>query len=151
MNALLIVLLAAIVWVWIDALRARDAALQACRRLSERLGVQLLDETVALRRLRPARDRDGRVRLRRHFRFEYSESGHERRQGEAVLLGCRVESVRGDWLEGNPDRRAVAPEAARTELAAPAAGQKPELGKIVRLSDFRARRAAMRDDPGKPH
>lgn len=128
MDALLIAVLALAVWAWGDALRAREAALRACRRTTSRLGLQLLDETVALRRLRPARDADGRLRLRRHYGFEYSVRGDERRQGEAVLLGRRVESVRGDWIEG---------EAAAAD-------------NVVQLGEARAR-LAHRNDPRGEH
>ena len=37
--------------------------------------------------LRPARDDDGRLRLRRVYHFEYSDTGDNRRQGHVTLLG----------------------------------------------------------------
>lgn len=146
MNELLIALLAVTVWAWVDALRAREAALRACRRTCERHGLQLLDETVALRRLRLGRSADGRVRLRRHYGFEYSERGDERRQGEAVLLGRRIESVRGDWIEG----QRAEPHPSETvgmrrqphvpaNFASSNDEQMPAADNVVRLSDFRAR------------
>lgn len=151
MNTLLIVLLAGLVWAWIDALRAREAALRACRRLSEHLGLQLLDETVALRQVRLARDLDGHARLRRRYHFEYTENGNERLQGEVVLLGGHVESVRGNWIEGSAAEHTAAPDPAQTELTHMPSAPTTESDKVVRLSELRTRKTAMRDDRERPH
>ncbi|WP_455386214.1 DUF3301 domain-containing protein [Acidihalobacter prosperus] len=158
MNELLLALLAAVVWAWVDALRAREAALRACRRTCERLGLQLLDETVALRHLRLRRDADGRLRLRRHYGFEYSERGSERRQGEAVLLGRRVESVRGDWIEGqvgeaprphgSDAQSSLRHPHAPTDFTAGNDERAPVADNVVQLSDFRARSGSPRDRRG---
>jgi hypothetical protein len=158
MTELLLALLAAMVWAWVDALRAREAALRACRRTCERLGLQLLDETVSLRQLRLRRDADGRVRLRRCYGFEYSERGNERRQGEAVLLGRRVESVRGDWIEGETGetRRTDGTDTQRvplrphvpTDFVPSNDDEAPQTDNVVRLSDFRARAKTSRDQRG---
>ena len=40
-----------------------------------------------------ARDADGRLRLRRTYAFEFSESGDNRRQGAIVMLGGRLEDL----------------------------------------------------------
>lgn len=72
---------------WTDSLRARERALAAGRRACERYGVQLLDETVVFASLRLARDEDGRVRLKRTYSFEFSDTGDNRRHGAIVMLG----------------------------------------------------------------
>jgi len=72
---------------WTDSLRARERALQAGRRACERYGVQLLDETVVFASLRLARDEDGRMRLKRTYSFEFSDTGDNRRRGAIVMLG----------------------------------------------------------------
>jgi hypothetical protein len=72
---------------WIDSLRARERALAAGRSACERYGVQLLDETVQFARLRLARDDEGRIRLKRTYTFEFSETGDNRRHGAIVMLG----------------------------------------------------------------
>jgi len=73
---------------WIDSLRARERAVAAGRAACERYGVQLLDETVAITQLRLARDDDGRLRLRRTYAFEFSDTGNNRRHGAIVMLGA---------------------------------------------------------------
>jgi len=89
-EGLFIVFLLGLVWYWYDSTVAKEAAVAAARRACERHRQQLLDETVALTRLRPRRDRSGRVRLLRHYRFEFSGDGELRRSGEIILLGQRV-------------------------------------------------------------
>jgi Protein of unknown function (DUF3301) len=88
-----IALVAAALWLWTDSLRARESAVAAGREACARYGVQLLDETVSFARLRLARDENGRLRLRRTYVFEFSETGNNRRQGAVVLLGARVEDM----------------------------------------------------------
>lgn len=85
-----IAILAALAWLWFDSIRARDIAVAAARRACAADGVQFLDETVAIASLKPTRDDEGRLVLRRAYAFEYSETGAERRPGSIVLLGQEV-------------------------------------------------------------
>lgn len=73
---------------WVDSLRARERAVAAGRAACTRYGVQLLDDTVAFAQLRLARDDDGRLRLRRTYAFEFSDTGNNRRRGAIVMLGA---------------------------------------------------------------
>ena len=92
-EAAAIVLIAAGGWFWIDSLRARERALAAGRSACARYGVQLLDETVAFAKLRPARDGEGRLRLRRTYTFEFSDTGNNRRHGAIVMLGGELQDL----------------------------------------------------------
>jgi hypothetical protein len=49
---------------------------------------------VAVAKLRLARDEDGRLRLRRIYAFEFTETGDNRRHGAIVMLGARLEDLR---------------------------------------------------------
>lgn len=98
----LLVLLTAAVAFWFDAAGARERARGVCKRACRGLGVQLLDDTVALKRLRPGRNARGRVCLVRDFRFEYSPDGAKRERGLLRLRGRRPELFylqRGDYRE----------------------------------------------------
>jgi hypothetical protein len=86
------VLLAA-VYLWVASLRAREHAVAAGRAACKRYNLQLLDETVAFARLRLARDDAGRLRLRRTYTFEFSDTGDNRRHGAIVMLGARLEDL----------------------------------------------------------
>jgi hypothetical protein len=79
-------------WFWLDSLRAREIALGICRAACERRELQLLDQAVALRRLRPAWGPEG-LRLRRVYRFDFSEEGVGRRTGYLVLRGIGLEEL----------------------------------------------------------
>lgn len=87
-------------WFWVDNLRAREHALHICRRACANIDAQLLDETVALRRLGITRGRRGGTVWRRTYNFEYSLDGVQRLRGSMVLRGCAVEAVAIQSPEG---------------------------------------------------
>jgi hypothetical protein len=80
-------------WFWLHSMRILEIAREAGRQTCNRMNVQFLDDTVAGTRLQLARDKHGRRILRRTYRFEFTETGDSRREGEVVMLGDRVESV----------------------------------------------------------
>lgn len=84
-----LIVAAAIAWLWASELRARETALRICRAACERHGVQFLDDSVALARMRPRRI-EGRVCLLRQYRFYFSAEGSDRRLGELTLCRLRV-------------------------------------------------------------
>jgi len=85
-----ILLLAGIAWLWLDSLKAREAAIRAAREVCAAEGLLLLDDTVAITGLKPARDEDGRLRLQRTYDFEYSDTGNNRLKGSLVMRGRRL-------------------------------------------------------------
>lgn len=93
MSLLFLLVLAALGWFWLNSLRileiARNAGKQACIQAD----VQFLDDTVASIELALARDQSGRRVLRRTYRFEFSETGNSRVDGQVVMLGEKIESV----------------------------------------------------------
>ena len=91
-TAALVVLVASVL-LWLDSLRARERALGAGRDACRRYGLQFLDETVAIARIRLRRDDEGRVRIARTYTFEFTETGNTRRQGAIVMLGQQLSDV----------------------------------------------------------
>ncbi|MDR2838662.1 MAG: DUF3301 domain-containing protein [Azonexus sp.] len=89
----IIVALAALIGFWLDTLKAREAGSRAARQACAEEGLQFLDDSVVGQSLRPARDSNGQLRLRRVYRFEYSDTGDNRRSGSVTLLGSEVEFV----------------------------------------------------------
>ena len=75
------------------SLKAREAANAAMRAACRAQGLLFLDDTVALQSMRPARDGDGRMALRRIYGFEYSDTGDNRRRGSVTLLGPRIVAI----------------------------------------------------------
>ena len=89
-------------WFWMDSLHAREAALDAARRACDAENVQLLDWTVAVRKLRLGRDEEGRVRVRRTYDFEFSDTGNNRIGGSLTLLGRHLLAIHLPLLEPPP-------------------------------------------------
>lgn len=85
-----LVLLALLVWFWLDSARAREIATEICKAGCRQRGLQFLDQTVALRRVTPRWTPTG-VRIRRMFRFDFSEEGVGRRTGHITLIGISLE------------------------------------------------------------
>lgn len=90
MLILFIIIGMAVFWWQQDAFRRRALALakSAC----DRADVQLLDDSVGLRRLRLRRS-NGHFIIERHFGFEFSPSGAARYLGLVVFHGSAVHSV----------------------------------------------------------
>lgn len=88
--ALLIVLLVG--WAWLESARAREMAMGLAQKACEERDVQLLDQAVALRRIGLSWRRQG-LRVRRVYRFEFSEEGIARRTGYLVLVGLALEEL----------------------------------------------------------
>lgn len=88
LSALLIFLAGG--WFWLDSLRARDFALDGARRACEAEGVQLLDWTVTMKRIRLGRDDEGRRGFQRTYEFEFSDTGNNRIGGSITVIGRQL-------------------------------------------------------------
>jgi len=84
------------------SLKAREAANAAMRAACRAEGLLFLDDTVALQSMRPSRDGDGRMALRRIYGFEYSDTGENRRRGSVTLLGPRIVAIDMGRAPGDP-------------------------------------------------
>ncbi len=89
---LTMIALFAVAGFWLAGLRARERATAVTRAHCLRFNLQLLDDTVALTRLRPVLDR-GRFKWLRRYDFEFTETGDLRRQGKIVLLGLDIQDL----------------------------------------------------------
>ncbi len=92
-SLLFLMLLAALAWFWFDSLRALEAARHIGKTACSNANVQFLDDSVANTALALVRDKSGRRVLRRTYRFEFSETGNTRLEGQLTLLGDKIESV----------------------------------------------------------
>ncbi|MDC9720175.1 MAG: DUF3301 domain-containing protein [Gammaproteobacteria bacterium] len=86
---LLIVLLVALIYWW-DTSAAKDNARITAKQQCAQQDLQLLDDTVALKKTRLKRNHKGNIALLRHFTFEFSSDGEQRTQGELQLLGKKL-------------------------------------------------------------
>ena len=85
-----LLLFGALIWFWLDSARAREIAIGLCEATCAQRHLQFLDQTVALSRLGVRWTTQG-LRIRRIFRFDYSEEGAERHSGHVTLVGMALE------------------------------------------------------------
>jgi hypothetical protein len=102
-NLFAILALVLLGWFWLDSLRARELATGISRAACQRRDLQFLDQTVALVRIGLRRTAGG-LRLRRVYRFDFSEEGVGRRSGYLILIGIELVEL----SLGLPDRPADA-------------------------------------------
>jgi hypothetical protein len=91
-NLLAVFLLLLLGWFWLDSMRAREIATEVCKTACAQRELQFLDQTVALRRLGLAWRSEG-LRIRRVYRFDFSEEGVGRRSGYLVMRGLALEDM----------------------------------------------------------
>ena len=101
-DILLLGSLVAVGWYWYAGMQAREQAIAVGRRTCADSGLQFLDDSVALARTRFARNGQGQLQFQRDYRFEFSDTGNNRRPGVIRMLGDRVEwvSLDGEWQPG---------------------------------------------------
>lgn len=93
MDLMAILVLGGIGWLWHEAMRAREMAMDEARLACAGLGVQWLDESVELRSFTLGRNEEGELGVRRIYGFRYLEADHLIREGVVMLHGKRVQSV----------------------------------------------------------
>ena len=93
LDLLVLLLFAATAWLWFDSLKVRETAVAAAKVACDSEGLLLLDDTVAIARIRLRRGRDGVLRIARVYAFEYSDTGNDRSAGRVVMHGHRVRLI----------------------------------------------------------
>lgn len=101
-EILLLGMFGAVGWYWYAGMQVREQAVAAGRRACADAGLQFLDDSVALSRTCFARNGHGPLQFQRDYRFEFSDTGDNRRPGVIRMLGNRVEwvSLDGEWQPG---------------------------------------------------
>ena len=82
--------LGAVIWFWLNTLHARESAIKHCTQACQRLELQFLDQTVALKRLGLQRNKQGRIQFKREYCFEFSNVGNDRYAGQVIVLGSQI-------------------------------------------------------------
>ncbi len=94
MSQLLPLLILALgIWFWLDSVRTKELATEICSYACRHRNFQFLDDTVGLVRVGIKRDAQGRLRIRRWYRFDYSVEGVGRCTGNAFMLGLDLEAI----------------------------------------------------------
>ncbi|AKX53652.1 DUF3301 domain-containing protein [Thiopseudomonas alkaliphila] len=88
-----LLLVLAFAWLW-RAHGVREKALAYALKTCTEQGVQLLDQNVAFSGWQRLRDANGRWRLARKYRFEFTVTAQERLQGLVFMYGSRPASCK---------------------------------------------------------
>jgi len=96
LDLLIVVAVAFSAVFWWNTMGIRLQAYNAAKRHCQELGLQLLDQSVMLKRVRIKRNRAGGLSLQRIFAFEFASTGDERYCGEVQLLGRSLVDVTVD-------------------------------------------------------
>jgi hypothetical protein len=85
--------------LWSEARAAAELARRHGREACAAAGVQWLDQNVMLTRIALKRASDGRLRVLRHYRFDYSWHGDDRQHGSLALLGRELQWISAPQAE----------------------------------------------------
>ena len=91
-DMLVLLALGAAIGVWLKLSAARERAVRIARAQCLQHGLQLLDETVGLRRIRLRRV-NGLQRVERCYDFEVSVNGNDREPGRLWMIGGALTSL----------------------------------------------------------
>ena len=80
------------VYFWF-AQKAKELARNAAKKYCQQSGVQLLDDTVSLKKIKLEKSRTGLFRIRREYIFEFTLNGDIRYNGELILSGSAIERI----------------------------------------------------------
>jgi len=84
------------VWFWWTTFNAREHAQRLAQKLCQHDNVQLLDGTVALKKIAFPKNKRGDRQLVRYFGFEFSTTRIDRCEGTIVLCGFETHYVHMD-------------------------------------------------------
>lgn len=82
------------VWYWLKAREVKERALRAAASYCQSLDLNLLDQSVALKRVRVVKDSRGRYCLARTYNFDFSANGEDRYEGSITMLGMYQDSIK---------------------------------------------------------
>ncbi|KOR31530.1 hypothetical protein TI04_00250 [Achromatium sp. WMS2] len=89
---LLLIVLALLSWFWLDSVQTKELAIGICQTKCRLAGIQFLDETVAIKKLRIRWGADG-LCWSRTYGFEISTDNVNRAAGSITMLGKTLEDL----------------------------------------------------------
>jgi hypothetical protein len=92
-SIFLLILLGIVAWFWFDTLQCHERAKIICKHKCKELNLQLLDDTIALMRVRLKRNSRGRLNVQRMYQFEFTEGGNTRQHGTIIMLDIFLEML----------------------------------------------------------
>lgn len=82
-----------LIWYWWNSVSAYEVAYAQAKAACARLGLQFLDDTLDVIKLRLCRHPHGYIQVCRVYEFEFSSDGNSRYKGYISLSGLKFESI----------------------------------------------------------
>lgn len=104
LDLLIIAVPAAFVGLWWTGSKARELAIGHAKRGCQQQQLQFLDQTVALKRMKPARSTTGSSCMEREYAFEFTDQGQYRDTATITMIGHSLKRVHFPYTrdaEGN--------------------------------------------------
>jgi len=92
-SLLIILFLAVVAWFWLNAIRAKEIAMQASAVACQEIQAQFLDQTASLKKLRFIRSAQGRLGIQRIYSFDFSRDRETRQKGHVSLAGQTITHI----------------------------------------------------------
>jgi len=93
-EIILIGLITACYLYWHSAQQVKEIALKATRQYCLTQEVQMLDDYIALNGYGLKRNINGKIHILRSYVFEFSATGNDRNNGDCIMLGRDVVTIR---------------------------------------------------------
>jgi len=105
LDLLVLAIPAALAALWWTGSKARELAIRHAGVACQQQQLQLLDQTVALGRMRPARSHSGASCLMRAYDFEFTDQGQFRDTGTVTMRGHQLHNVHFPYTRDNEGNR----------------------------------------------
>jgi len=86
-------LIIAFISFWWKSDKVKQLALSRVTRHCQQHGLQLLDQSMVLRGVKPGRDNNGGMCLLRRYSFEFTSTGEKRYRGQVSLSGLHFTNL----------------------------------------------------------
>lgn len=86
-DLIFIVILLALIFYWLDSLRAKEIATKNALAECKKVLLEFLDDTVVIKKVRLRRNTQGKIAFYREYQFEFTSTGRYRYKGRIRLLG----------------------------------------------------------------
>jgi len=117
-KVVLLVSAAAAALYYFSSIRVRELAIMAAQKHCQTLGVQLLDQSVSLKKVRLTKNTTGNLTIGRTYHFEFTSTGEERYHGNISM-----QSNRAVTINLQPHRMPENPEAPLAYRTSPSSHQ----------------------------
>lgn len=92
-EIIILLMFIACLWFWLDSIHTKEIAARAGKKNCINEGVDFLDDTVEITRIRLKRDAIGKLHFYREYQFEFSSDGSQRYRGKLTVFGKQVGGI----------------------------------------------------------